>query len=67
MTGYLATSKAKIQEKPKPHELSKLPKAPFHSFDGDGVGIFAEIGPTIQIAAANTPPPITARFSAPPG
>jgi hypothetical protein len=32
-----------------------------------GVGIFAEIGPTIQIAAANTPPPITARFSAPPG
>jgi transposase InsO family protein len=22
-----------------------------------GVGIFAEIGPTIQIAAANTPPP----------
>jgi hypothetical protein len=35
MTGYLATSKAKIQEMPKPHELSKLPKAPFDSFDGD--------------------------------
>jgi hypothetical protein len=35
MTGYLARLKAKIQEKPKPHELSKLPKAPFDSFDSD--------------------------------
>jgi hypothetical protein len=35
MTGYLARLKAKIQEKPKPHELSKLPKATFDSFGSD--------------------------------
>jgi len=35
MTGYLARLKAKIQEKPIAHKLSKLLKAPFDSFGSD--------------------------------
>jgi hypothetical protein len=37
MTGYLARLKAKIQEKPIPHELSKRLKGPFGGF-GSGQG-----------------------------